>query len=263
MSKRTEIATTRVSPAWLVAAAEQDDSLKAMQEHRVLPRIKVIQGLSKKELRDQFGQGAVVLNPLNTLIATPGSAFRLVPVFFFSEYVAWNDRKDTKSPAIHARTYDPASEVARRSKKRETREEPYEGGYVRRYVEQLTFPSLFYMPDHPLHMVATSLVFARGEFFTGENFINAIHLRKVGTSTAPLWSQVWEFRSAERERKGNQWWGIDFGQPTDGEPFIQENEVDAFSGFYKEMKKLQEAQRLSVDMSDADEQDITQLEELS
>jgi hypothetical protein len=118
-----------------------------------------------------------------------------------------------------------------------------------RHVEHLNFAGMIY-GDHPLAMTPVALSFAKGELNVGKNLCSAALLRKAGANTAPLWSQVWEFGSATRDRGGNTWWGLDFSNPSDASPWITEDEVTTFKALHDELRDLHRQSRLGVDQSD-------------
>ena len=74
--------TTRVeAPAGLAQYAENDDSLDALREYTVVPRLKLIQGTSAPELKDAFGEGSVVLTPTKDHVVNNKTSFLFVPLF--------------------------------------------------------------------------------------------------------------------------------------------------------------------------------------
>jgi hypothetical protein len=252
MAKRTETSVVKVgeAPAYLAALAKEDKSFVNMQEYRILPRLRLIQALSPDDIKEELGEGSAGLFPGNTMVATQGTPFLFIPAFFYTEYVVWNDRDDNSKPAIFARTFDKASDIALKAQNADARTEVYEGNFKRTYSAQLTFPGLIY-GDHPMRGTACSIVFARGEFTQGRNFCNATMMRRIGDSIAPLWTQVWEFIPAKHKNKKNQsWYGLDFRNPP--EPFIPEDMVDQMRSLHSELSELFDQQRLAVDMSDAD-----------
>ncbi len=240
-------------PNYLEEYIEEDDSLDAMKGYRVLQRLKVIQNTSRSDLTDRFNFGDIILSPGNILVAEVNAKekltkfpFPFVPVFFFAEFCKWSDIDDTEGQTIFDRSFDPASDVARRSRDPKLRFEKYnDGKYVARYVEHLNFAGFIYQ-GHELHGEACVQSFSRGEFTRGRNFISAVAMRKI-----PLWSQVWNFTVGFREPStSKKWWGFDH-LPREENNVIEEEEVKFFKGQHEEMKDLYEKQRLVVDHSDS------------
>jgi hypothetical protein len=253
MAKRSESAVSKITPTFLEAIAADDTSLDDLKGYRVLSRIRVVQAMSDAAVKETCGEGAAILQPGNVLLAKAKQGFRFVPLFFYPEFITWKDRRDQGGSPIHQRSSDRAGEIAAMSRDPEQRWEPYPGGpssdpYKYRHVEHLNFAGMVYGGE--LHMTPAAMSFAKGELNVGKNLCSAALLRKAGAHTAPLWSQVWEFVPNTREAGGFQWWGLDFQNPTQGEPWIAEDEVEDFKTLHEELKTLHEAQRLAVDQSE-------------
>lgn len=243
-------------PDFLRDHMESDTTIADMAEYRVLPRFKVIQSTSASELLKVFDAGDLILSPGNAMVSKVNKKeqvsepFLFVPVFFFVEFCKWSDLKDTESPVIMVRSFDPSSEVAKFSRDPNKRFEKYkEDSYVARYAEHLNFAGFIY-GEHGLSMETAVMGFSRGEFTNGRNFISAISIRK-----APLWSQVWSFQTGFRERGADRkWWGVDFSTDEDTS-FITDDEVEFFKEQHAELKDLHAKAKLVVDHSDSSARD--------
>lgn len=257
-----------VDPNFLADFVKDDHSLDDLKEHRQVPRIKIIQGTTEKELKKTFGEGSAVLRPGDALICKHDEepkSFFLVPVFFFVEFAKWRDLKGS-GPNVLERNWDPTSDVARRSRDVKKRFEIYSGqegldekDQLRyRYVEHLRFVSVLY-GDHPLVGTPVTLSFERGEFGQGKNFISAISLRRQIVNdkpvAVPLWAQVWKistlYHDPEQDKK---WYGFQF-EPADP-PICLPEQAKGLKALHLEMKDLFEKQRLLVQDEQPDEQDI-------
>lgn len=245
------------APSWLVdVAKENESSLDAVRAHRQLQRAKIVQGMTRRlELKQRFGEGAVLVQPGDVLLAKLDEPFLFVPLFHFTEFSKLAHIDDASSGMFQARTFDERSELARRARDGNLRSEPYgpkdkDGKhlYSYRYVEHLVFPGIIY-GAHPLAGTVIAISFERGEFFNGTSFCSAILLRRVGGVSAPLWSQVWELRSRlHKNRVGQQWYGFDFFTPE--QPFILEEESVSFREQHEELKRQFQSKLIEVDRSD-------------
>ena len=56
----------------------------AAENNRPKPRIKIVQGSSKPELKREYKEGAALLSPENTLLASAGEPFIAIPFGRFS-----------------------------------------------------------------------------------------------------------------------------------------------------------------------------------
>lgn len=223
----------------------------ALDDYKILPRLKLIQGLSDQKLQDEFGVGAVVLSPGNVLVAKKQQPFTFTPVFFFPEFLKCSDREDTASLFIVARSFDPTSEIALRARDPEKRTEGYgeknakgEFQYHYTYVEVLNFPGFITQEDHDLRGVPMVLVFAKGEFTKGRALIQALSLRRVNGKKVPMFLQRWKLSSGLRERGTRRWWGLDFENPA--EPYVAPDHVPFLSGQAKDLEEFFRKEKLRV-----------------
>jgi len=272
MGKRTDTSIKKVEgvdPAFLEKFVKDDHSLDDLKEHRVVPRIKLIQSPTDQTLKKQFGEGSAILRPGDVLICryeTEPNSFQLVPVFFFVEFAKWADLKAQTGPMIEDRSFDPTSDLAKKARDPKRRFEVYPGqdgldeGEQRRYryVEHFRFISVIY-GDHPLVGTPVTLSFERGEFSQGKNFISAISLRRqvvANKPTAvPLWAQVWTIKPAYREPSADRrWYGFNF-EPSDPS-IIQSEEAERMRALHTEMKDLFEKQRLLVQDEPQEEAEV-------
>lgn len=233
---------------WLIEESAADESLQQLAEHRVLPRVKIIQALTRPELRDRFSEGSAVLMPGEVEVCAKKGKFLFVPVFFYNEFGILSDRKDQEAPMFLGKSLDEKSDIAVRARDRENRVESYGDGYEKRYVEIFNFPGFLY-GDHDLAGTAMSLSFMKGEFMTGKTWASSICLRKVGGQSVPLWAQVWEFTSTYHDKgPDKKWWGATPSNPSGEDPlYIRGDERDLFQGAHLEFKKLYQEQRLETD----------------
>lgn len=246
--------------SFLAQYQEADESLAAVKGYRVLPWLRLVQSQSDRATRDSLGEGAVVLSPGGALVAGYQEPFLFVPLLMVPEFIKWRDRDDKSGPAIVDRSFDRGGEIAAKANDPELRTEEYFVGegkkavrYEYRYVEHLNFPGVVY-GDSPLAGTTCVLQFARGEWGIGKNLCSSIMLRRVNGRTAPLWSQVWQFQSNPRDRKGYQWYGIDFAQPN--KLYIDEAEAEKFLSMHVELAALHEKRRLVVDRSEPEEAEV-------
>jgi hypothetical protein len=278
--KRTDSSITKVDgvdPEFLGKYVEDDHSLDSLKEHRTVPRMKIIQSTTDKDLKKQFGEGSAILRPGDVLICKHEdedetlNMFRVVPIFFFVEFAKWADIKAKTGPMVEERSFDPTSILATNARDVKKRYEIYPGqeGLEEkeqcryRFVEHLRFISLIY-GDHPLVGTPVTLSFERGEFTQGKNFISAISLRRqaIGGKSAPvpLWAQVWDISTIFHDpSKDRRWYGFQF-EPADPS-IIQPEEAEGMRALHLEMKELFEKQRLTVQDEVQDEPTVADSKE--
>lgn len=259
-ASRTETAIKKVdvNPDYLAKYIPEDTSLDTLQEHRIVPRFKIIQATTEEELKTNFGEGSVIVRPGDALICKYNAEpkeFCFVPLFFFVEWAKWRDLKGS-GPMILDRSHDPTSELAQKSKTADTRREVYEGQenldekakQYYSYVEHLRFIGVIY-GDHPLVGTPVTLSFERGEWGQGKNFISAISLRRQVVNKKsvqiPLWAQVWKMKPVHHAPDATRkWYGFQFEAANPS--IITSEEAEAMQILHLEFKELFAKQRLMV-----------------
>jgi len=272
MAKRNETSkdVVKVNPMMNMMAkiAKEDKSLDSMNEYRVLPRFKLLQGMTAEDLKDKFGEGSAIVRPGDTLVTSKEGSFDFVPLMFFGEFTKMADRRDKENPMIMARSFDPSSDLAKKARSKELRWELYPGERPDadkpkkfRYVEHLRFPGLIY-GGHDLRGVAAVLSFEKGEYYQGQNLIQAIKLRRekfIDEETGeakpfqvPLYCQVWTLSPGQRTRDDKKWWGFNFKAAEN--PNVDETDIDSFRLQHQELVDLHAKQRIVVDGDDSEEE---------
>jgi hypothetical protein len=273
--RQSVLAPTDV-PDWLRSEAETDQggSLAGTEKYRVLSRVKVIQGTSKEELQNTYGIGGVILVPdMERVCKGPQAegateaekSFKFVPMLFFNEFTVQNDLKDTASPFIAERTFNDNSEIAKKARSADTRQERYgeldpntqQPKFQRRFVEHLCFIGVIYDHKHPLAGRPICITFEKGEFGTGTRFITAFRNRRAGGHPVPLWAQVWCFRPKLRQRGTNSWRGLDFFNPPADELYIRQEEGPTFKEWHNRLSEELKEERLRVDHSGSEDEEVT------
>lgn len=244
---------TKVGPedgeyGWLVEAADTDTSMDSVKEHRTLPRVVIIQSNHKRDLKEKFGgDGVAFLSPGDGVLCDKNTYFDFVPLFKWNQWITWADRNDPNN-LIFDSSLDPNSDIAIKSAAPETWQEEYEGGFKKTHTKHLQFGGVVY-GDHTLAGTMCVIGFARGEFYHGDNWPNAMFMRKIQGRQMPMWSQIWRMKISERDRKGYQWWGLDYIDGPD--LYIKQEEGPTFKTMHEEIKKDYEAKRLDTDFSEA------------
>lgn len=263
-SKRDTTAVQKVQPdiSALVAQFEGDDSLDSMAQHRIVPRLKIMQGLSEQGMKEAAGgEGAVVLAPGGMPLCPRNEIITVNPLFFFAEYVVWNDKDDTSLPRVHDRSFElatsPKGDIARRALDMKLREERYGGTdqkpLKRRWVEHLCFVCMLVStPDGSATGEIVTLSFEKGENMQGRSFINSIRARRVDGPDGPikvaLWAQLWNLKTSLRTKGSNKWWGFDF---TASDPsIINPEDAAARKALHENLKAEFAARTLVVDRAD-------------
>jgi hypothetical protein len=233
----------------------QDDrkmGVENLREFIIPPRMKVVQPLSGEPFSTLFNKGDVVLVPTMSRVAEvmldankkptkSGGPFCFVPVFFFAEWCAWNPitLKGTL-PAIRERSLDPKSDVARKSRNADTREErcpeSKDPKDVVRYQEHLNFVVVL-LGTGETSGIPLVMSFSRGEHRTGANLASLIAMR-----SAPIFGCIFEAHAQERSNQKGTWYGLDVTNPSI---------ASGMSGVVTDEKQYAALKRLHLEMKDA------------
>ncbi len=237
------------TPDWLAAYTAEDTSHDDFAEHLILPRLQVVQGLSAEESKELVGEGGCVILPGNTAVCERGGGFQFVPLYFWSDFKTWSDRQDANSPGLLGQSLSRTSEIARKAKDPDLREEDYGGGFVMSHQEHLNFAGIIY-GDHPLAMSPCVISYTKGEHRKGEALVSSISLRRMDGKRIPYYLQVWEMRTALRERGGNKWWGLDAYSPAEGPLVVAEADARGCHEEYTRLKAQHDRDKLQTNYSD-------------
>lgn len=255
----TEISRLTQNPN-LPAYLQEEDRLGTDElKHFVSPpRFKVIQSLSRSDLREQFNVGDLLAMPMGVLVSPielndkgkptdVGRPFTFVPVFFFAEWITWNPREAQDKPMIAARSLDPRSEIAVKARDPNLRKEA--SGV--RHQEHMNFVVLIDDEENPMHMTPAIMGFARGEHKAGTNFASLARMAK-----APLMSRRYTGQVRKRENAQGEWYGITVTNPPDGiEPWVSKDLFEMLKAQHLEFKQAHEEQRVRVEYDEEEQPD--------
>jgi hypothetical protein len=87
-------------------------------QSQATPRLKVIQAMSAAALKEEHGEGAVILQPDGLLVARKGEPFNAIPTFRWPSWAEWASLDEGMENPIVFETRDPKHPVAIRAKSR-------------------------------------------------------------------------------------------------------------------------------------------------
>lgn len=268
MAKKNEIQkvtpsfdiTTR--PDYLGTDIVGVDSMKSLQ---VFPRFKIVQKQADAEILKQYGSGDVIIVPeMKQVTSMPrlkngqpdlenSPHFKLVPLFFYFEWLTINPiEMKGVMPTIAGRTLNPNDPLVAKSKNQKLRQEPLlddNGKQIMkdgkplfiRHIENICFICTLF--DHPLAgdlTDYTTLSFAKGEWFAGSRWANLIRQRK-----ASIYANIFEAQVVFRDNKrGQDWLGVDVNNPTEGSPWVSDEQYKLFGKVHDELEALFKERRI-------------------
>lgn len=278
-----EIANVGNRPADLPAhipynPGQRAESMVDLLQYVQPPRLKIIQSMTKQELKQQFNEGDLLVMPSREVVAPvslnefkkpgdEGTPFHIVPVFFYTEYVAWNPLAAAQAgqmPFTRERSFDKNSKLAQKCRTPNMREEPCsecppdaQGNPQKiRNQEHLNF--LVALPFHPtLYETPVLMSFSRGEFGTGCSFSSLLSMR--GTSFDCYYNQFVCYTKRRTNAKGN-WFGFNIVNPA----FPREGEADMryvsadLAEYYKQLyQAFKEKHAAGLIVSDYEDDEVS------
>ena len=255
-------------PAYLQeqrALGQPAEGVEELREYYVPPRFKIVQAQSKQELVDLFGVGAGIVVPSNIPVAKyeeqfkRSNPFTFIPIFTFKEYGIVNPR-NVKNPETGAdlpfmreRTYDPKSEIAKRAKDFQNKENRYETcpeskdpNKRLRFVEFLNFICIIEgVPD--LYMMPVHFSFWSTGHADGRALANYI-LARTGV---PLYAQRFQGTVTPRNNAEGNWKGLTVQIPQVADSFVQSaEECEFYRQKHVEVKQMFNERKMQVDHED-------------
>lgn len=264
-TERLEVQKYAVSEEMRRYAEEPTEDL--FVEHRKLDRLVITQGQTPRAMAaiEKHGLHSAVLVPSDVRVMEKGQSILFVPLYFWSEFCLWSDRRDTSNPKLQERSQDKNGELAKRAKSRQYRTASYAGApkdekpFTKEYREHLCFPGVIY-GAHELRSVPIVLNLSRGEYPYGEQFISGISRRVLpyGEDEAPqrakIWMQVWEIEIGPHTSKDGKWtWpGFNIFPPRQASPIIDDRDLKTFKRLHEELGELYKSKRLETNMAGED-----------
>lgn len=239
----TEVQNTQVTvPDFMKDSV--DHSAGAMTEFIRPNRIRCLQSLSDLVKERHYHAGDIIALPLKQMIAPvklneqgaptkTGEPFHIVPIYFYPEYITWNPRGSKK--AIRERTTDPNSEIAKKARNPETREETIDSEKVK-HQEHLNF--IVMVIDAPgFENMAMSLSYSKSEWLTGSNLCTLIRSRQ-----APSYGCIFKAQANMRTNSEGEWYGIDVSNPDSNQSAFVENkeQFEAYEKLHDQFHKAYE-----------------------
>lgn len=239
-------------PAHLLQLMQQgtvSTGVESMKHIRILNRVAVIQSNSPKEKKDKFGEGAICVPASDMTLARQGQQIDFVPVLFFEEFIAWNDRKDKSGAMIYDRTTDRESDLAKRCQDPKRWFEYYGPTDVpddkklkRSFRHHLNFLAVIY--SGPLKGELVVFSFAKSNWRVGAGMISKIRQRKIQGLQAPMWSTVFSCRTVHVTNDGNEWYKFDVNNAE--VPWVEASDMEAMKLMHEELTASYKASEFSV-----------------
>lgn len=268
-AKKNEISTTVVAPdpiANLPAHLQQytgETGLENLKQYVVPPRLKIVQDQSGDQYKD-FNTGDIILVPQMIMIAESGQPFYITPIFTYTEFCIWNPWiLKGQIPIIRERSIDPKSDIARRSRNKETwfatcpeapQAKQKDEKYQLRYCEHVNYICSL-EAGHEMSGTPFVISFHHSGFFDAQKWASLITMRS-NNGRIPIFAGVYEAKSVERSNNQGHWMGLDITNPSleatqRGIPlWVPDDRFQTFVNFFKSFKDLHDHGDLRAEYDD-------------
>ena len=245
----------------LVGEVDGKETIETMQHHRVLNRLDIVQSMSPLARKEKHKEGSAIVSATDMKVAGFQEFIDVIPVMFFDEFIAWNDRNDKgASSKIHEQTLDMNSQLALKCQDKRTWKEAYgetdpntgRPRFLRSNTHHLTFVCLCTSGVLQGQVVAFSL--ARGNWGAGTAWIGKIKSRQVAGKQAPLFATRWKARVIPKNgRGGESYFGWEIEQADS--PWATPEEIVVTRELHEQLKAEYKQKALRVDHSASDDEE--------
>ncbi len=243
---------------------EEIVGMEELSKYVIPQRIRIAQSGSPATVLERFHPADVYLAPslmpvlqsetdrAGDLVEGAQDVILFVPVFFFVEYVTWNavSKMGSGEPAILARSYDPKSVIAIKSRDPAQREEKTKDGIIR-HTEHLCYAVSLLGVDGIADDELMLMTFQRASHSAGMNLAGLLKMRR-----APLYGCVVEARVVYKTKQAWNWYELACSNPETISPWV--NDPAQFRGYAEQhttFRDLHSAQKLRVDHDAEDPED--------
>ncbi len=229
-----------------------DDDFKDMRpQDRIIPRLQLMQGLSKT-VRDRLATNGDWFDMTAKKVAIPyGKQLNLIPLVYWLEWIEWNPAKD--GPKIIARSTDPIGQLARTCDAR-VEVKNSEGKMVQKVTEQYCFLCL--APEYTgTWFDCVQVSFGRTSHKVGKSWLNRLSIYRMDVTNengtverikAPIFSAQWPLGAAPETNAKSQEYNIaTIGNATPVD-VTRLPELKALATQFKAMKAMIQAKSLAA-----------------
>ena len=239
---------------------EVGQGTEQLGNYYIPPYLKVVQKQAENALLEKFNIGYVVAiqSPNEpTLLWDSKEASEPIlftPLFFFVEYATWLPYElKGQDSTILDRSFDPDSEVAKKSRNKATWSEQYKDtGENVRHCEHLCFIIRIWNANFDDPCVLT---FLRGSHKAGRNFANLAKSRRLQNgSVAPLYGCRYQLTTTDASNMKQQEYKVPVVDNPMSEPFVTDPNLYAqLKESHQALKELYESKQIQVNYEEESE----------
>lgn len=243
MAKTTKNAISKaedqpiVIPDWM--QEEAIEGVDSVSEFQTTPRIVIVQAMSQPDRKELAGEGGVAIMPDGVAVAKADEEFVVIPLVFWPTWEVHSDINDTASEFVMESTTDATSQVAARSRTKETREEMYGEGFRKKYLECLNF--VVRIESGPAAGELGTLTFSGGEHYTGSKLCGLLKRRACS-----IYANRIALKTVLRQRNNRSWYGYDISNPEDGAVISDKETYDSLASIHHGLARMVDTAKLLV-----------------
>lgn len=225
---------------------------RAAANNRPRPRIKIIQGTSKPDLKREFGEGAALLAPDNLLLGEAETAFVAIPMFLYETYELHRDINDKEGGnMVMDSTTNPNSPLGKLAQLQDAdaRVKPYDG-FTAKAHHVLNAVLLIDEGEQKGNVAVASWKIRGGGSRSGRNFAGLVARRE----DQKVWCYMnrFAFSTENVEANGYSWWTLKAGNPVEN-PFVEESRIAELKAQHDVLAQLHATEGIAVMAEEADE----------
>lgn len=229
---------------------------RAAANNRPRPRVKLLQGSSKPDLKREFGEGAALLAPDNVLLSEPEQPFVAIPVFLYETYELHRDINDKEGGnMVMDSTSNPNSPLGRlcQLQDADARVKEYEGGFSAKAHHVLNAVLLIDEGEAKGSVAVASWKIRGGGSRSGRNFAGLVARRE----DQKVWCYMNRFAFSTEciEANGYSWWTLRAANPAEN-PFVTEDRIAELKAQHDILAQLHATDGIAVVAEDAGDSEI-------
>jgi hypothetical protein len=140
-------------------------------------------------------------------------------------------------------TTDAASDIARMSRSKDTRNETYGEGFTKKYLECLNF--VVRIESGSAAGELGTLTFSGGEHYTGSKLCGLLKRRPCS-----IFANRIALSTSLRQRNNKSWMGFDIANPEDGAVVSDKETYDSLAEIHQGLARMVDSHKLQVSHDD-------------
>jgi len=204
------------------------------------PRLVVVQAMSAADIKAEFGEGAMIVRPDNTLAAALGERMTVNPVFRWVSWQKWADVKDSDAvPPIIAETFDAEHVIAKRARSSvfADRREEYGSGQrnlVYRYFESINM--IIAVDGGPLDGMVLVTSWRSAGHKHGAKLVR--HIDRFGAQGVPIFGHRINLVAQGETNKAGQTYMVIIPRHDTLRPWTGEDRIERLTEMHDRFKSL-------------------------